>query len=162
MLLKLALVEIIFTILIMIMFYILARAEMTGLSLIELLTFQFPIFILFVCTKSYISLVVLFTWLNEYYEIFPDRIIHKRGYFFRNQTKHELADIRRITVEQGVLGKLFNFGTIDLEERFTNIHHYLYQIHNPMRYFKIIEELLPKADEEKHTIREHVIEPDVA
>lgn len=108
--------------------------------------------------KTCFSLYVIFSWLNEYYEIETTRIVHKRGFIFRTEQVYDFGYIIKLGIQQGFWGKLFNYGTISLHERFTSKIYYLYLIHNPISTFHTIEKLLPHVGEEQKKIREHLIE----
>ena len=71
-----------------------------------------------------------------------------------------LSIIWQVELSRGILGTLLNYGTIDLFDQRFNKHMSLYLIHNPLRYFRILEDLIPKLEERRETIREHVLETD--
>lgn len=96
--------------------------------------------------------IVVYQWLNEYYEITPTQVIHKQGFIFRKEEAQGLDDTVRIGLYQDLLGKILNYGTIHLVERFTEREHFIYLIHNPVKYYHIIKNLIPHVDEEKETV----------
>lgn len=122
--------------------------------------FLFPIilFLLFMVAKLGLSIWLIVQWLNEYYEITPEKIIHRWGFFWRKEEDCLMQHMTVAGFKQGVIGKLLNYGTIKLYDEKDKKNYYLYLIHNPMRYYRIIKSLLPKYDEEKDTIREHFVE----
>lgn len=115
-------------------------------------------FLLAVGIKMLLSIYIILLWLNEYYEITPSLIRHKRGIFFIKMEQLSLNDIQSISVEQGLLGKILNFGTLSLFDWKWKKNEYLFDIHNPMKYVKIVESLLPGIDQEKNIIREHIMD----
>lgn len=125
------------------------------------LTFDFsslPIFIFLVSLKIAVTTFVVLEWLNEYYEITPQAVIYKRGVIFKTIKRFALEKVRKIVVKQGVLGRMLNYGTLTLLDiRFIKYLD-LYLIHNPMRYCRILEELIPNLEEEKEILREHIVE----
>lgn len=118
------------------------------------------IFIFLAAIKMYLSFLVIFMWLNEYYEVSPLKIIYRSGFIFRHEEQFTLSHVSSITLRQTLIGKFLNYGTIELYDRFDKKRKYLYLIHNPIRYFQIVESLLPSRDEAQHKIREHLIEED--
>ena len=124
-----------------------------GLSL-----FNIPVFLILVAIKTFITFYIIFEWLDEYYEITTNEIIHKRGYFFKHEEHHALNHLVSMRVTQGAFGRFFNFGTITLFNWAKNREVYLYLIHNPLKYAHILEYLLPEPVQEKHMVREKIIE----
>lgn len=98
-----------------------------------------------------IILVIIITlrWINERYEIWPDAVMHKCGFIFRKQEKHPFSQMKSVKVEQGFFGKFFGFGTISFYNWYLETDTSLYLIHNPIRYFHIIESLIPKTERER-------------
>lgn len=115
------------------------------------------LFILAVFIKMILTIYIVLSWLNEYYEVTSKLVRHKKGILFVHKEQLALADIQSITLHQGLIGKLFNFGTLSLYDWKWRKHEYLYDIHNPTKYLDVIEELLPGIDEEKEIfISEHL------
>jgi hypothetical protein len=100
---------------------------------------------------------VITQWVNEYYEITPKEVIHKTGFFLKKEEKHMLEHLGKLEIEQGLLGRIFNFGTLKLNNWALGKDAILYLIHNPMKYHYILETLLPNADEQKQILREHMV-----
>lgn len=118
-------------------------------------------FLLGVVFKILITIFIVLKWINEYYEIYPNLVRHKSGIIWIKKEQFTLRDIQYVEVEQGLIGKLLNYGTLSLFDWKMHQHQYLYNIHNPMKYLKVVETLLPGIDEEKHIIRERVMEEEV-
>lgn len=112
--------------------------------------------------KIILTLFIVFSWLNEYYEITPTKIVYKRGILWRKEDVYDLnprdpaVRISSIGIQQGILGRIFNYGTLFFYDRGTYRYEYLHYIHNPLRYFEILHYLLPNAAIEKEIIREHI------
>lgn len=123
--------------------------------------FNIPIFITLVFLKILAMVFITFQWINEYYEINPHEIIHKRGLIFKKTERYKLKHLGSLRMEQGVLGRILNYGTIKLYNWTTEKGILLYLIHNPMKYHHILETILPEIDEEKQVIREHIFEEEV-
>jgi membrane protein YdbS with pleckstrin-like domain len=108
--------------------------------------------------KIIITLFVVLYWLNAYYEIWPNSIIYKRGIIWKKEEKFPFGHIRSIKVEQGVFGKIFCYGTLSLYDYSLRRYATVYLIHNPVKYFHILDGLVPKAEKEKEILREHIVE----
>lgn len=116
------------------------------------------IFLSAVIVKLYLTVYVVLAWINNFYEITPLLVRHRSGIVWVHKEQLSLDDIQSITVDQGILGKILNFGTLSLYDWKWRKDEFLYSIHSPTKYVKIIEELLPNLDEERHIIREHLME----
>ena len=114
------------------------------------LLFFLPLFLL----KLSLTIYVILAWVNEYYEIWPDFLWHKKGFIVKYEEKHPLAHIRSVKIEQGVFGKFFGYGTITIYNWYLKKYTYMYLIHNPVKYFHIIEGLIPKTEREKESFQE--------
>jgi membrane protein YdbS with pleckstrin-like domain len=101
-----------------------------------------------------LTFFVIYQWINEYYEIYPDRITHRSGFIFQTKDVWSLKNIVEIEFEQGIAGRFFNWGTIRLFDRELKQKFSLYMIHNPHKYYAAIRRLLPSVDQEKHVIIE--------
>lgn len=122
--------------------------------------FNLPIFIIIFTLKMFIVFWVLLEWVNNYYEITPKEIIHKRGFLFKSEERDTLDHLGTLAIKQGMLGRIFNYGTIELHNWMHSRTVMLYLIHNPMKYHHVLQSLLPKADEQKEVFREHILYED--
>lgn len=160
-LLKLIFLEIIAAILIIILHTSLYAFDETRLAEMGIRIFNIPFFVVLVILKTLLTVIVVLQWLNEYYEITKTIIYHRKGLIFKTEEKYLLEKIALVEVRQSLLGKIFNFGTISLYDEKGNKYEELYLIHNPLRYAKVIEDLLPKAEIRKQIVREHLIEKNI-
>lgn len=116
------------------------------------------IFLLLACGKISLTIYVVLEWMDEYYEVFQDHMNYVKGVFYKTKRRIAYEDIENIHIEQGVVGKLLNFGTIRLFNWKSQKYEYLYQVHNPMRYYHVFEKLMPKVDREEKTFKKKLIE----
>lgn len=124
----------------------------------DLVLFNIPLFIFLVVLKTALVLFVVVQWLNEYYEITPKELIHRKGLIFRSEQRYKLEHLGSLKIEQGILGRLFNYGNLRLYNWALEKDFLMYLIHNPNKHKHILETLIPSADEEKEVLREQVIE----
>lgn len=124
----------------------------------DFVIFNIPFFIVLVVLKTILLLFVIMQWLNEYYEITTNDVVYRKGVFMRHEERHKLEHIGSVNLEQGFFGELFNFGTLKLFNWTIEKDILLYLIHNPKKYQKILEALLPDADKSKEVFREHLKE----
>jgi membrane protein YdbS with pleckstrin-like domain len=118
------------------------------------------VFIVLTFGETILTIYIIMQWLSEYYEISPYAVTHKRGVLFKKADRYNMQNIKQMKVEQGVVGKLLNYGTVVLFDWRLSKYAELYAVHNPMRYTKILEKLLPFIDEQKSILREHILESD--
>ena len=113
-------------------------------------------FITLAAVKILLTLFVVLQWINEYYEITPTKIIYRRGIIWRKEDTYGLSRINAIGVQQGIFGRIFNYGTLFIYDVGVFKYYYLNYVHNPLRYLDVLHNLLPNADIEKEVIREHI------
>ncbi len=118
------------------------------------------ILITLVLCKTAFTIFIVVRWLEEYYEISDHSIMHRKGFVFKKEEEISFKHIRAVKLEQGLFGRILNFGTLVLHDWDMRRDFTLYQIHNPNRYKQILVDLIPDVDVDKRTLREHIIEPD--
>lgn len=155
---KLVVVELVAAVLVVAFHGSMAAIETYQNAAEPIFSFNVYVFSVLVLIKMAVAAYVILDWLDEYYEISATDISHKSGTIWKRHERVKLEHISSLKLEQGVFGKLFNYGTIRLNDWFRKRDYYLYQIHNPGKYEKTLARLLPDADHIRKTIREHVIE----
>ncbi len=117
-------------------------------------TFLFLFFFLAVgVVKLIVDSLAVLLWLNEYYEITPEHIIHKRGILFRKKEQYRIDHVRMLDVQDSFFGELLNFGTITLFDIRLEKYLDMYLIHNPKRYAKILKQLKPTIEMKEDSVR---------
>lgn len=96
--------------------------------------------------KILIAVYVVLQWLNEYYEMTPEYIVHKHGVIFKKQEHYRLDHVRGMDIQDIFIGELFNFATITLYDIRLNKYMDMYLIHNARRYAKILKQLRPRIE----------------
>jgi len=99
--------------------------------------------------KIILAVYVIMEWINEYYEVWPTLLIHRRGFILKKEERHPLSHIRSVKLEQGIFGRFFGFGTITIYDWYLERYTSLYLIHNPVKYYNIIERIIPRTEKEK-------------
>jgi|SRR5581483_1058291 len=142
--------------------FLLARPLLFSNQLANLIpgivTYGETIFVVAVILKMFLTMYIVLAWINHYYEITPTLVRQRRGIIWVQKEQLALDDIQSVTIEQGLMGKILDYGTISLFDWKWKKQEYLYAVHNPMKYIKILETLLPRIDQERHMIREHIME----
>jgi len=114
-----------------------------------ILSYNLPFFLILVFLKIALTIYIVMRWITEYYEIWPHVLMYWSGIVWRNQEKHPFSQMRSVKVEQGFFGRIFGFGTIHLYNWYLEKYTSLYLIHNPIKYFHILEGLLPKSEKDR-------------
>ncbi len=107
------------------------------------------VFIVMGTIKLSIITSTVIQWLYEYYELNPEYLIHKRGFFYKKQEKYKMSNVRAIKLSEGILGEIFDFGTITVYDIRMQKYLDLYWVHNPNRYLKIFADLKPDIEIKK-------------
>lgn len=150
---KLILTDIIMAVIIIGFYFMLVKGEAiipfaSSNTNLFLIVFTFAGFI-----KIALSVYIVLEWLNEYYEITPEYVIHKQGIIFRKTEKYGIDKIRRISVQDTFLGELLNYATVTFYDLRLNKALDMYLIHNPDRYAKILRMLKPELEIKTDRIR---------
>lgn len=114
----------------------------------------------FSVSKLILVVYLIYQWLTEYYEIRPDMVVHRKGFFFQKEEKCPLKYVREIEFEQSLAGRILNYGTINLFDWQTEHKHDLYMIHNPRKYLSLLNRLVPDTEQYQKHIREKFIYED--
>lgn len=122
--------------------------------------FNVPLFLILVVIKTGFMIYVIVQWLEEYYEITPKEVVHRKGFIMRKEEHYTLDHIGSIKIEQGLFGRIFNFGSLKLFDWALEEDVYIYLIHSPLKYNRILQTLIPEADIEKKVFREKLIDED--
>lgn len=104
----------------------------------------------------FISHVTL-QWLNNVIVIYKDRIVHRRGVFFKDTKIIKFVDVREVRFKQTLFGKMLNYGSIMLLDRYSKKWDVLPYVHDALRHFKLITSL-HRFDEEKEEIDLHMLD----
>lgn len=99
------------------------------------------IYIGLIIIKLVFMTVIIFQWLEDYYEIRPGKIIYKAGLLKREEKEFDCPQISKVTLSQGFFGRLFNFGTIILFVANNDLF-LLSNIPSPHRNLKLIQKSL--------------------
>lgn len=109
-------------------------------------------------TEILLTIFATLQWINDYYELTPDKVIHRKGLIFRKIEKYSLENLMYLSIQQGLLGTLLNYGTLTfLSPRREKLLE-LYDIHNPNKYMEVLEYLKPNFGRVEEIIRGEIPE----
>lgn len=152
--LKLILIDIL-TALALLFFFLLPSSYISMEIKLALFSSSIFYFLGIIVLKTLLSLFTVLQWLCDYYEIWSNKVTHKKGIFWTKKEDHELVDLKYLGFEQGLFGRLLNFGTITLFDWKNEVKATLYLIHNPKKYYQLLQHLVPTLEREEKTILEH-------
>jgi uncharacterized membrane protein YdbT with pleckstrin-like domain len=132
----------------LIMFYLLFRLPFTyffsGLSSFELENlgnlFGVLYYILLSLIELFLILLVTLRWTSEEYEIRNDTIVHRIGILKTMEETYSLRNLGNAAISQGVLGKIFNFGTIRIFSPLLKQEYFINNVHNPKQILESLED----------------------
>lgn len=127
---------------------------------VDILSFGIPIFLVLVLTKIFLTVFIVLRWVEEYYKISSEEVVHKRGLIFKEENVNKISHLTSLEINQSFWGRVFNYGTIKMFNWATEKPVLLYLIHNPKKYAEILMEKIPEVDTDKKTLREHIFEED--
>ncbi len=143
---KLIVIDLLFAVVAIVFYYSLTQGDQFITNLSSNPSLFLFIFAIAGLLKIVMGCYTILLWLNEYYEITPDSVIHKKGIIFKQEQRYRLDYVRVMNVVDNFFGELFNFGSITLYDIRLNKFIDLYLIHNPRRYAKILHNLKPDLE----------------
>lgn len=145
-LIKLIVLDIIFALIVIGFYFVIVQGgELTEAAAASPVVFLI-VFAAIGVVKILLTIYIVLLWLNEYYEITPEHVVHKKGIIKRTSEIYELNKVRSIDVQGSLLGEIFNFATVTLYDIRMRKYLDLYLIHNPQRYVKILRTLKPDLE----------------
>ncbi len=154
--LKLVALDILATVTALAFFWIISSGSLTDRANLFFISNSFYYFLFLAAVKLIFTFYIVIQWLNEYYEITPTQVIYKKGILWRKVDIHDFSLIRSVGINQSFIGRILNYGTLNLYDRGIYKYFFLNYIHNPHKYFKLLKKLCLNADIEKETLREHL------
>ncbi|NPV86382.1 MAG: PH domain-containing protein [Anaerolineae bacterium] len=94
--------------------------------------FLFGLFINVIPLVSMIRDILL--WLNHVYLVTNRRVIQMMGVFNKNITDSSLEKVNDVKLEQSFLGRVFNYGTVEILTASELGMNRFYNIHNPIAF----------------------------
>lgn len=143
---KLILIDVILAVLVIGFYFLIIQSNQLINNIGYITNLFLGFFITIGIFKILVGCYVVLLWLNEYYEITPEFVVHKTGLIFKKEEHYRIDHIRRIDVEDSFLGELFNFATVTLYDIRLNKYLDMYLIHNARRYAKVFQQLRPNIE----------------
>lgn len=138
--------KIIFALLLPIILYIIVLT--TSLQMANLFNFTgdwnfgFLSFLLIMTgIQAGLVLLIVLQWKNHEYYLTENYIQENRGFLTRTSKKYEMRDVRDVSVRQGILGRLWNFGDVIIDSSAPEYHEViiLTAIPEPYEHERLLE-----------------------
>ena len=97
-----------------------------------------------------ISFIIIIKWYTDYWILQKQNIIYKTGIFFVNKTYYKIENIEFVSLNQTMLGKLFDYGTIELINPLLKENIYLTNIGHPNL---VLQVLLHRKERDKIIVK---------
>ena len=98
-------------------------------------------------------IIVVLDWVNRYYELRPDEIVQISGIITKREVEYPYGNIQSITVIQGLMGRICNFGTIDIYIPTLWNDLYFTEVPDPHKFVEIVKEFNPTMEGGKFLFR---------
>lgn len=143
---KLIFIDLMLAALALLYYFLILEGERFVAGISSNITLFLVVFTVIAVFKMTMTCYVILDWLNEYYEITPEHIIHKHGIIFRKTEHYRLNNVRAMKIKDSLLGEMFNFATITLYDIRLIKYLDMYLVHNARRYAKILKEIRPQIE----------------
>ncbi len=104
-------------------------------------------FIVLVILTVVVAFFVVLKWNAEYYKITSDGIIKQSGIIKKHEDRYACSFVEGMTVDQGILGRLFDYGDISIYDPSQQQKIHLMNIPNPNHMGVRIGETVQKSKE---------------
>lgn len=118
---------------------------------IELIPYYFLIFLLLGVLRVVIILYIALYWINTQYVVTKGEIIFKTGVINVKEKIYSIAHIQEVIYTENFIGRLFNFGTLEIYSPSIRENMFFYQIPDPKKYQEIINSYLIKSESVSYT-----------
>lgn len=141
---KLISIEILFDVVYLILRVPPVYLHLTTRILSFLLPIYFFVFIILTAIKLFLIISTAIKWTANYYELCKGEIRYVTGIFFHKEKVYRCTYTQEVDYTQNIIGRIFNYGTIEIYNPAMKEKLFLYAIPNPKRYATIIKNLLPE------------------
>ena len=109
--------------------------------------------ILITVIQNIILVYIVLSWVNDFYEIGSKEITHVTGIFSKTRRSYPYRDIQSITVHQGFMGRLLNYGEINLYIPTLGHDLHFREVASPRRFVELVKEANPNLSGGKYIFR---------
>lgn len=104
------------------------------------------VFLILTVSQLVAIVALILEWQHEYYEARKDVIVHTRGVLKKKEDIYSLKTVEAGNVEQSLIGKFLNYGTIRIYSPVLNREYFLRDIPDPHHMRSSVISLLSDRD----------------
>lgn len=108
---------------------------------------SFSVFSSYSVLKAIFMLYLAIRWVTTRYELYDGEVRFKHGIVLKQEKIYMCTYTQEVVTSQGFLGRIFNFGTIELYNPVLKESVYIDSIPNPTKYTEMIKNGLPDQAE---------------
>ncbi len=112
----------------------------------NLMPLYFVIFVILNSVKFFLMLTIGIKWISNHYEINKKDIRHMHGIISRKEEIYLCNFTQEVELSQNLLGRIFNYGNVDIFNPAIKETIILESIPNPSKYAEIIKKNLPDTN----------------
>ena len=92
-------------------------------------------------------------WANEGYYLKENELVVRRGIIAKTETAYPYANMQSVTVQQGVIGRLFNYGQISIFIPTLGKDILFSEISNPQQFADKLKQHIPYPENGQYLLR---------
>lgn len=109
--------------------------------------------IVFLSIAITVVVTLVAQWANEGYFLKENELVVRRGIIAKTETAYPYANMQSVTLQQGFVGRLFNYGQISIFIPTLGKDIIFSEISNPKEFTKKIKAHIPYAESGQYLIR---------
>ena len=123
-------------------------------SLITLNSISIALFLFFITIIQNILLINLaLNWVNNYYEFREKDIAHHSGVLSKKKQSYQYQDIQSITINQEILGRILNYGSITLYIPTLDQDVEFNEVTDPKSFVSYLKEIKPVIEGARYIVK---------
>jgi uncharacterized membrane protein YdbT with pleckstrin-like domain len=91
------------------------------------------------------AIYLILSWFYNYHILKSKHIIVKKGIIFSDEENFDMEELQSVKVHQGLFGKIFNYGTVELHDAEINKRIILKNVTDPYQEADYIEKMYPEV-----------------
>lgn len=113
-------------------------------ELANTITYDSAAYILLMVLEFCLLLWMILRWYHKTYFIEANYLVRRSGILFKNEMRFALNNFESISVHQGFLGRIFQYGTIQISNPTQNQKITLYAVANPQEFVHWLKKMEAK------------------
>ena len=97
---------------------------------------------LFMTAEITIAVYVILHWLSNYYALSSKEITYVTGMVSKRENSYSLANVQSVSFEQGLVGRILNYGTVKIFSPVLKQELYMTEVSNPRQIVDHVKDLL--------------------